>query len=166
MSTPSRKAVEAAARSDAAIDGRGELSSLSRADRSRYLERAEAALTAALPHILAAKDREIAVLRTLLATVRPLLKRVGDELDQRIDTALSSSPAPTVFGTEDGSFDVRNFGPDPAEAMRAKSRKMDRLEHAAMGCGDDFCGVCDGGKGTEQARREYAAALKCNGDGK
>jgi hypothetical protein len=53
-------------------------------------------------HTLVAKDREIAALRGLLATVRPLLKHVGDELDQRIDTALSGSPAP-----------------DPAEAMRA-----------------------------------------------
>jgi hypothetical protein len=31
-----------------------------------------------------------------------------------------------------------------------------RLEHQAYGCGDDFCGWCDGGKGTPEAK----AALK------
>lgn len=49
----------------------------------------------------------------------------------------------------------------PAESggREANLMKLDRLRHQAYGCGDDFCGMCDGGSGDEPARREYAAAL-------
>lgn len=64
MTTLPPHVIEAAAQSDAHFDGRGDLDKLGRADRDRYLSRAEAAISSALaalwqPIESAPKDRPI-----------------------------------------------------------------------------------------------------------
>ena len=55
MSDIPEKAVEAAAQSDVSFDGRGALFALGKADRLRYMQRAEEVLSAAILHLASAQ---------------------------------------------------------------------------------------------------------------